>query len=304
MTERNNPRWARRWVGHALVALLAAQAAVPQAIFAAEAALSKEEEAAALSIVAKSKADNGDFALAAELYLQAWRLFSKENGYLYSAARCYHKAGRWEDAERSYAEFARVAGPDHPSRSKAVAYQEEVRRAAANEGERRLAIQRLEQERQQLADERGRQANQAADEQKRQEASRQMDEQARLRTQADLHAQQGQWRRTMGWSLAGSGLVLSGVGAWLLWSGLDMAAGLESDLAVTHPASGKISGIAREDALVVREEALQDQTVGGTLLALGLVGASAGLWFALGERTAPAATVGVRPGGLTLSLRF
>lgn len=304
MTEHNYRRWLVRWAAPALAALLTIQVAAPQACWAAEAALNKEEEAAALSVVAKNKADSGEFALAAELYMQAFRIFPKETGYLYSAARCFHKAGRWEEAERTYGEFARLAAPDHPSRSKAVAYQEEVRRVGADEGERRRAIQRLEEERKQLADERALQAKKQAEEQKDQALRRQLDEQARLRTQAELQAQQGRWRTTAGWSLAGTGLVVTAVGAWLLWSGLDTATGLESDLAVTDPATGKISGIGRDDALAVREEALQDQTVGGSLVAVGLLGASAGLWLALGDRGPASPTVAVRPGGLVLSMRF
>ena len=41
-----------------------------------------------------------------------------------------------------------------------------------------------------------------------------------------------------------------------------------------------------------------------TLLAVGLLGASAGLWLALGDRDAAAATLAVQPRGLALTLRF
>ena len=313
MTERTHRQYRSRWTGRVLATLLWTQAAAPQAVWAAESpadkagspdkapAPDKAEEAAALSIVAKGKADAGEFALAAEMYLQAWRLYAKETGYLYSAARCFHKAARWEDAGKAYAEFGRVAPADHPARSKALGYQEEVRRAAADEQERRQALERLEQERKQLADERARQAQKQADQQKDLALRQKIDEQAALRTQAELQAQQGRWRRTAGWSVAGAGLVLSGIGAWLLWNGLDTAGGLERDLAVKDPQSGKIAGIDRERALATRSEALQDQTVGGSLLAVGLVGAGAGLWLALGER---ATSVAVRANGVMVGWRF
>lgn len=97
--------------------------------FAAEGGVSKQEEAAALSVVAKSKADAGDFALAAELYQQAFRSDATELGYLYSAARCWHKAVRWPEAELAYDDFLKRAPADHPQRAKALQFVEEVRKA-------------------------------------------------------------------------------------------------------------------------------------------------------------------------------
>jgi len=277
------------------VALLAWPAACP----GAEGGVHKAEEAAALSVVAKSKADAGEFALAAELYQQAFRSDPAELGYLYSAARCWHKAVRWTEAEAAYDDFIKRAAPDHPQRAKALQFVEEVRKAKHDDAARQKALDELKLEQARLAEER--QKLQAQQQHAAQaEAARKQAEQdlaARLAAQGDSNTAA---LRPIGLAAAGGGVVLAGVGAWLLWTGLDSADQLQADLA-RKDGAGKITGIPREAAVTKRSVAVRDQVVGGALMAVGVLAGGVGGWLALDSGKAK---VAVGPDGATVAFAF
>ncbi len=84
------------------------------------------DEAAAVSIVAATKAKAGDFAMCRELFLQAYRLDPAFLGYLYSAARCAHKGGDLDAAERDYRAFVERAAAEDPMRERADQHLEEI----------------------------------------------------------------------------------------------------------------------------------------------------------------------------------
>ncbi len=263
-------------------------------------AVAKQEEAAALSVVAKSKADAGDFAIAAELYQQAFRSDPAELGYLYSAARCWHKAVRWVEAEAAYDDFLKRASADHPQRGKALQFVEEVRKAKHDDAARAKALDELKQEQARLAEERAKlqaqqlQATQA-------EAARKQAEQdlaAKLAAQGDG---KGGSLRSVGLVAAGAGVVLAGVGAWLLYGGLDAADQLQADLE-RKDGSGKIFGIRRDEAIDMRSEAVRDQVLGGALVAVGALAGGVGGWLALDS--GGKARVAVSVDGVALALKF
>lgn len=304
MTNIRCPGCRRHVAGLVLAAVLASQALVAAPALSVEAGLSKEEEAAALSVVAKKKADDGEFAVAAELYLQAWQTFPKEPGYLYSAARCFHKGGRWDEAEKRYDEFVRTAPSDHPSHSKALGYRDEVRKVRSDEKVRQQAIERLQQEQARLAEERRRLQLQQAEAKKAQDVQREAAREAQLRAAADLRARQGEGRTAAGWSLVGVGALAGGLGGWMLWSGLAEAEALRGDLALVDAKTGKIIGITHREAEAARASALRSQAIGGTALGLGALAASAGVWLLLDRGKDRAASLSVTPVGLALALRF
>ncbi len=66
---------------------------------------SAKEEAAAISQVATAKHQAGDFGLCAELFHQAYDKDPTYLPYLFSAARCLHKKGDLDAAERDYRQF-------------------------------------------------------------------------------------------------------------------------------------------------------------------------------------------------------
>ncbi|MSQ82875.1 MAG: hypothetical protein EXR77_08155 [Myxococcales bacterium] len=88
-------------LGVLLAATLAGLAAQP----ALAVDKSAKEEAAAISQVATAKHQAGDFALCAELFAQAYAKDPTYLPYLFSAARCLHKKGDLDGAERDYRQF-------------------------------------------------------------------------------------------------------------------------------------------------------------------------------------------------------
>ena len=91
------------------------------------------DEAAAISQIAMVKAKTGDFKLCAELYHQAYRINPAFLGYLYSAARCAQKGGDLDAAERDYRALLARAPADNELVPRASRHIEEVlavRRAA------------------------------------------------------------------------------------------------------------------------------------------------------------------------------
>ena len=86
-------------------------------------------EAAAISQVAMAKAKEGDFKLCAELYRQAYRTNPAFLGYLYSAARCAQKGGDLDSAERDYRSLLARAPADDPLVPRARLHVEDVLKA-------------------------------------------------------------------------------------------------------------------------------------------------------------------------------
>lgn len=270
-----------------------------QRAHAAETGPTKEEEAAALSIVAKKKADDGEFAVAAEIYLQAWRSFPKEHGYLYSAARCFHKAAKWEEAEKWYGEFVTAAPEGHPQRAKAVGYKEEVRRAKTDDVAKAQALEALRKEQQGLAEERAKlQAEREAA-----AAAATAEKAARDKAQADAAVVQPAQTNPLAWPMAGAGVLATGVGGWLLYKGLQDADDLTVALDDKTP-SGKIQGINRDDALALRYDAVRNQVIGGSLFVVGLAATVTGLVMALEKKQPRKFAVAPVPGGMLLAWAF
>ena len=69
--------------------------------------------------------EDGDFARAAELYLNAWQL-APESKYLYGAARCAHMAGHHEQAMAGYRRFLAAKGADERRVANVKRYMEEI----------------------------------------------------------------------------------------------------------------------------------------------------------------------------------
>lgn len=67
--------------------------------------------ASAVAASARQAYEVGNFAQAAALYMQAWKLVPAQTGLLYNAARAGHLAGQIDDAEANYRQF--LALPDH-----------------------------------------------------------------------------------------------------------------------------------------------------------------------------------------------
>jgi len=110
--------------GPRLLCVIALVVLLPLAATAAP--TNKADEAAALSVVAASKAKSGAYAMCADLYVQAYRLDPSYLGYLYSAARCWQKAKRIDDAERGYRAFLKRAPKEHPLHSRARSHLDEI----------------------------------------------------------------------------------------------------------------------------------------------------------------------------------
>lgn len=274
----------------ALCALLVV-AAVPTALAGPERPLSKQEEAAALSVAAKGRADMGDYAIAAELYEQAARIDPAEKGYLYSAARCLHKATKWSAAEALYKKFLELAGAEHPMSAKALGYLDEVRKIQADQQAQSRALQELRDEKQKLAAEREKleKARAAADAAKNAAIVKKAPDSGAATTPMAAY------------SVAGAGVAAVAVGAWLLNVGLNDAQTLSDQL--DEKVGGKITGTDRDDALKLRSTALAEQWAGGALVGAGVLGVAAGLWMALDAKP-PKVSLAPAVGGLSLAYRF
>lgn len=284
-----------------LIAALLLSALLPMAT-AALADPSKQEEAAALSVVAKAKADAGELAIAAEMYVQAAKIDPAEFGYLYSAARCFQKAGKWAEAEKAYVDYLQSAPADHAGRSKAVSYLEEVRRIKTDEAARRKATEELEREKAKLAEERQKLEAQRQRE-KDAEAARKAAELKLRREQPAPAPAADSWREPVGLAtgLAGAAAMLTGGVVWAI--GLSNAADLSSALA-QKDGNGKITGIGREDALERRSTAFTEQAVGGVLFGLGTIAAATGMYLYAGDDAPSALRVMPSGNGLAVAGRF
>ena len=106
---RSSARTAGRWLGLLLV-LLCAAVSLPAL------AVDKSKVAEAMAVQAGKAFETGDYARAADLYLNAWRT-DANSAFLYGAARSQHLAGRTDQAKDSYQQFLTAANAD-PERQK------------------------------------------------------------------------------------------------------------------------------------------------------------------------------------------
>lgn len=294
-----------RWPYRALVAGLVGLTAAVPAPFAAAAEreafrMSPANEAAALSIVAKARSEAGEFALAAELFRQAFRTDAKLPGYLYSAARCAQHGGLWARAIEDYQRFQAFAPFGDPLLAKAAEYLQEARAALARETEAaRLAAQVRAAPAPALVSPAARELPAApapAIPAPRPIAG----PLAVLSTSQREPASPLAWRRPAGYSALATGLVGLGVGGYCLLRGRNEVAALQADLAKTD-AHGDIVGVARPEALARQDTARGHQAIGGTLLGVGVAMAAVGGYLAF---TQPTSHVTLAPTGVQVAWRF
>ncbi len=120
---RPSARLAGRWLGLLLV-LLCASVSLPAL------AVDKAKVAEAMAGKAGKAFETGDYARAADLYLNAWRT-DANSAFLYGAARSQHLAGRTEQAKDSYQQFLTAANADPERQKRAREYLAEIERSKA-----------------------------------------------------------------------------------------------------------------------------------------------------------------------------
>jgi tetratricopeptide (TPR) repeat protein len=230
-------------------------------------------EAAALSQVAASKNDAGEFKLCADLYLQAFRTDPGFLAYLFGAARCEQKAGDLEAAERDYRVFLQRVPSDDPYAPKAQGFLQEVQTLRKQAAEPK--------------------------------SEPKVEPKPGPATPPTVVAAEptsppaGPPPRLGAWSTVALGAVAAGVGVFGVATGLAARAELERDL---EHGSGLITAMTPGEARERDDAARLRMSWGGALLGVGAVAAGAGLYFAL----RPAAEVQVtwNGSGIALAGRF
>ncbi len=118
---------------HYLILLLVAALCAPTAAAAAPKS-AKEQMIATLNNAANKAFDAGDFARAADIYLDLWRQDSTQPLFLYNAARASHLGGQLDRAEDLYRQLLALPGLDQARLDKTRGYLVEVQR---RKGERK-----------------------------------------------------------------------------------------------------------------------------------------------------------------------
>ncbi len=269
-------------------------------------ALSRAEQAAAVSLAARAQAQQGNYAHCASMYHEAFGLDGEVPGYLFSAARCEQKAGAWAEAIEHYKRFDELADPGDPLSAKAVAYRQECADALA----RQQAAQRDQQAREQQA--REKQAQERAAE-ARAAATQAQSAKARpngagTAPSVGLKARPGgPWRERWGWIAAAAGAASIGIGAWQVGEGLSARADLDAQLKAAADASidGKVQTLSQQTAQERESRADVSVRVGAALAGVGAVSGGVALWLLLtpdGERVTLRPRRDLR--GAVLTVRF
>lgn len=267
-----------------IVILLAA----PEAVHAAT--LDKTEQAAAVSIAARAKAQTGDFKTCAELYHQAWKMDAGERGYLYSAARCEQKAGLLTRADHNYTKYLDGASTQDRLVARARQHRDEVRaglRVQAQQAARRAAAQRKTQQR------KARQQAAAAKAAKAAKVS------ANLTIARKMKAKKSA-RFTLGMSSLSGGVVMTAIGGWLMVDSSNAIKSLEEDLGKKQ--NGQIVGVTSDEANSRQSSANVRLGAGVAMVGVGLAAVGFGTWMLL--KPVEQVTLLPRPGGASLLVRF
>lgn len=110
-----------------LAAVLAVLAIAGQGM-AAPPKSAKDQMVATLNAAAQKAFDAGDFARAADIYLDLWRQDGAQPLYLYNAARASHLGGQLDRAEDLYKQLLALPGLDQARLDKSRGYLVEVKR--------------------------------------------------------------------------------------------------------------------------------------------------------------------------------
>ncbi len=285
MDSRPTPGRARRLA--VLLALLSLCAPAP-----ALADAGKAREAAAISHVAHTKAKAGEYVLAAQLYEQAYTTDPKVPGYLFSAARCLHKAGRLDAAEALYYRVLGKLGAQAELANTTRSRIAEVR-AARRVQQKKADAEKAARDKAAAAAK----ANKAAAAAKANKAAAAARRNAR--SWWSLHGTDA--------ALVGGGLGIAAAGAFaVLLPALDDAAALEAELADKRASDGLVYGLDRDAALSQQADANRGIGVGVGLIAAGATCAALGTWWLLRadpEDADKAASIRLLPAGRGAVLR-
>lgn len=285
------------------------------------AALSRAEQAAAISLAARTQAQQGNFTHCAAMYHEAFGLDGKTPGYLFSAARCEQKAGAFAEAIEHFRRFAELADAGDPLIAKAAAYRKEC----ADELARQQAAQREQRVREQQAREQQAREQQVREQQAREQQARERAALARVSAQKSegkptapnagsagpavaLKASPNLARRERwGWVAAAAGAASIGIGAWQIGDGLTARSDLDAQLRAAAGASldGKVRTMSQEAALARESRADLSIKVGAALAGVGAVSGGVALWLLLapdGERVTLRPRRDLR--GAQLTVRF
>lgn len=279
-----------------LVTLLSLATAVPAVAAEPATGQAAANEAAAMSIVARGKADAGEFAVAADQYRAAYRIDPKVPAYVYSSARCFHRAGQWQKAVEDYERYLAFAPKGDPQLAKAQEYLTEAR----------VELAKQQEKDKELAAEQARKA--AAEQKEREEAARQAAAAAAAQAMANARANQAEstsWQRPAGFVAVSAGVASLAAGAVFFVMSSSEVADLKAKLTATNN-TGLITGITRDQALAEQSTANVHKAVGGALLGAGAVlGGLGAYWLLTGQAPPPQApALHVGPGGAQLSWRF
>ena len=262
---------------------------------AAQKRLTTAEKAAAMSVVARQRAEAGQFKIAAEMYKAAYRLDGQVVGYLYSAARCAQSAGNVSGAAADYERFLAAAPVDHALAQKARGHLATCKAKVAAESAREAA------ERKAVADK-----AQAAREAAARDAAARAESAHAAAAKAGKPAAQvasgGGWRAPTAWASVAVGVASVATGAWFLADGSGKVDDLKLRLDDTN-SNYKIKGIDRDAALAMQDEANQSKRIGAAAAGVGVVLAGVGVWMLLSDAPSTAAVTRL-PGGAAFDLAW
>lgn len=171
----------------------------------------------------------GKFREAAPLFLRAWSTHAVPD-YLFNAARAEHRSGQISAARDHYRVCLGLKQVNKTIRERAKIHIEEIEIRLAAEAKARLA----QDEAAKAAAERA-----AAEAQRRPAAPPLTTEPPQVR---ETDATSGSWLRPVGWVAVGGGLLVGGLGAWLLVDHGAGQAALDDQLTQQNQA-GLITGI-------------------------------------------------------------
>jgi len=192
----------------------------------------------------------GDYAKAAGLFRDAYKLDPTKAVYLYNAGRAEHKRGELQAALKTYREVLEHKQLEPAIELRARRFSDEVE-AALKAREAKAAAQ----------------------------AQARAAEAARLKKQQELAAAV-RTRKYMGYGGVGAGAALLGVGGWLLASWSADQAALD-DRVDKKDASGKVIGIS-SDAYTAEQDRIDLLGISGAAAAgVGVVAAGLGAWWLL-----------------------
>ena len=247
----------------------------------------------------------GDFKKAAELYHTAFKI-NPQPAFLFNAARSEQRIMLLDEAEKHFEQVLTLVGLDDRTRSRTKMHLQEiatVRKALASAQAKAAAAKKPEVKQTPKPVVKPTPKPEVKPAPKPVKAPVAEGPVKAAQPPVTVTTGQGAWQGTAGWASLGTGVVLAGIGGWLLISYMGDQTALDQKQE-TLDGAGKVADISFEEYEEEQQSLWTRRGLGAGAVGIGLAAVGVGAWMLATAPEDKPVVIAPSAGGATLAWRF